>query len=115
MLSALEAVDLVVLFGEDTPIELIRRVAPTILVKGADYRVDQVVGHELVEAHGGEVLLVGLAEGHSTTKLIGDGSGKPLPKPPAPAKKPVDPKNAQKKYTDARSRRSGSSTRTKAE
>jgi D-beta-D-heptose 7-phosphate kinase/D-beta-D-heptose 1-phosphate adenosyltransferase len=96
VLSALEAVDLVVLFGEDTPIELIRRVAPTILVKGADYRVDQVVGHELVEAHGGEVLLVGLAEGHSTTRLIGDG-GKPSPKPPAPAKKPAQPKNAQKK------------------
>jgi hypothetical protein len=42
------------------------------------------------------VLLVGLAEGHSTTRLIGDG-GKPSPKPPAPAKKPAQPKNAQKK------------------
>ena len=79
VLSALEAVDLVVLFDEDTPLELIRRVTPTVLVKGADYQVDQVVGHELVEAHGGEVLLVGLAPGHSTTRLIGKSASKPPP------------------------------------
>jgi D-beta-D-heptose 7-phosphate kinase/D-beta-D-heptose 1-phosphate adenosyltransferase len=70
VLAALEAVDLVVIFEQDTPIELIRRVRPSVLVKGADYRIDQVVGRELVEADGGTVLLVGLAPGHSTTALV---------------------------------------------
>ena len=46
VLAALEAVDLVVVFEEDTPLELIRRVRPTVLVKGGDYRLDQVVGRE---------------------------------------------------------------------
>ena len=50
VLAALEAVDLVVIFEQDTPVDLIRRVKPTVLVKGADYRIDEVVGRELVEA-----------------------------------------------------------------
>jgi len=70
VLAALEAVDLVVIFEEDTPIELIRRVRPKVLVKGADYRIDQVVGREIVEADGGEVVLVDLMEGYSTTRLV---------------------------------------------
>src|SRR5262247_763750 len=70
VLAALEAVDVVVIFEEDTPLELIRRVRPKVLVKGADYRVDQVVGRELVEAHGGEIVLVDLVPGYSTTNLI---------------------------------------------
>jgi D-beta-D-heptose 7-phosphate kinase/D-beta-D-heptose 1-phosphate adenosyltransferase len=70
VLAALAAVDLVVLFGEDTPLELIRRVRPRVLVKGADYRPDQVVGREVVEAEGGEVILVGLVPGHSTSDLV---------------------------------------------
>ena len=70
VLSALEAVDAVVIFEEDTPIELIRRVRPKVLVKGADYSIDQVVGRELVEADGGEVVLVELTPGHSTTALL---------------------------------------------
>src|SRR4029079_3560093 len=69
VLAALEAVDLVVIFEQDTPVELIRRVKPTVLVKGADYRIDQVVGRELVEEFGGKVILVGLAPGYSTTTL----------------------------------------------
>jgi D-beta-D-heptose 7-phosphate kinase/D-beta-D-heptose 1-phosphate adenosyltransferase len=70
VLAALEAVDLVVIFEQDTPLELIRRVRPRILIKGADYRADEVVGHDLVEADGGEVVLVKLAPGYSTTRLV---------------------------------------------
>ncbi|TKW79084.1 MAG: D-glycero-beta-D-manno-heptose-7-phosphate kinase [Bradyrhizobium icense] len=70
VLAALEAVDLVVIFEEDTPIELIAQVKPSVLVKGGDYTREQVVGHEIVEAHGGEVLLVEILEGHSTTSLV---------------------------------------------
>jgi D-beta-D-heptose 7-phosphate kinase/D-beta-D-heptose 1-phosphate adenosyltransferase len=71
VMAALEAVDLVVVFDEDTPLRLIERVRPQILVKGADYRIDDVVGREIVEAGGGEVILVGTVAGHSTTELVG--------------------------------------------
>ncbi len=70
VLAALEAVDLVVIFEEDTPLELIARIEPSVLVKGGDYTRDQVVGHEVVEANGGEVLLVDILEGFSTTSLV---------------------------------------------
>jgi D-beta-D-heptose 7-phosphate kinase/D-beta-D-heptose 1-phosphate adenosyltransferase len=72
VLAALEAVDLVVIFDQPTPLELIRRVRPKVLVKGADYRLDQVVGRELVEADGGSVLLVELAAGQSTSGLVAE-------------------------------------------
>ena len=70
VLAALEAVDLVVVFGEDTPLELIRRLRPRVLVKGADYRREDVVGADLVEADGGEVLLIDLVPGASTTGIV---------------------------------------------
>lgn len=70
VLAALEAVDLVVVFDEDTPIRLIEQIRPSVLVKGGDYTREQVVGYEVVEAHGGEVLLVDVLEGHSTTSLV---------------------------------------------
>jgi len=70
VLAALEAVDLVVVFEEDTPLELIGRVRPAVLVKGADYRREEVVGRDLVEAAGGEVMLVDLVPGHSTTAIV---------------------------------------------
>jgi len=70
LLAALEAVDLVVPFEEDTPLELIRKVRPHVLVKGGDYKREQVVGHEVVEAEGGEVILVELLPERSTTKLV---------------------------------------------
>ena len=70
MLAALEAVDLVVIFEEDTPIRLITAIRPSVLVKGGDYTRDQVVGHEIVEAAGGEVLLVDVLPGFSTTSLV---------------------------------------------
>ena len=70
VLAALEAVDLIAVFDEPTPLELIRRVRPKVLVKGADYSLDQVVGREIVEADGGEVILVDLVAGHSTSALV---------------------------------------------
>lgn len=70
VLAALEAVDLVVVFGTDTPIDLIARILPRVLVKGGDYTHQQVVGHDIVESAGGEVLLVEIAPGHSTTSLV---------------------------------------------
>jgi D-beta-D-heptose 7-phosphate kinase/D-beta-D-heptose 1-phosphate adenosyltransferase len=70
VLAALESVDLVTVFDQDTPLELIRRVRPTVLVKGGDYRKDQVVGRDLVEAQGGEVMLVDPVPGFSTTRIV---------------------------------------------
>lgn len=69
VLSALAAVDAVVAFEEDTPLELIRALEPDLLVKGADYTEDKVVGADLVRAAGGEVALVGLLPGRSTTGI----------------------------------------------
>jgi D-beta-D-heptose 7-phosphate kinase / D-beta-D-heptose 1-phosphate adenosyltransferase len=70
VLAALEAVDLVAVFDEDTPQKLIARVKPMVLVKGADYTHEQVVGREIVEALGGEVVLIDLVPGHSTTSMV---------------------------------------------
>ena len=70
VLAALEAVDLVVIFEEDTPLRLIETIKPNVLVKGGDYTREGVVGHEIVEANGGEVLLVPMMEGFSTTSLV---------------------------------------------
>jgi len=70
VLAALEAVDLVAIFEEDTPIRLITAIKPSVLVKGGDYTREAVVGHEIVEAHGGKVLLVDVLPGFSTTSLV---------------------------------------------
>jgi D-beta-D-heptose 7-phosphate kinase / D-beta-D-heptose 1-phosphate adenosyltransferase len=70
VLAGLAFVDAVVLFAEDTPIDLIARIKPDILVKGADYRIDQVVGREVVESYGGRVVLVELLPDSSTTLII---------------------------------------------
>ena len=69
ILCALSSVDLVVLFDEDTPLQLISTLQPDILVKGNDYRLDQVVGREVVEGYGGKVSLVPLLQGYSTTGI----------------------------------------------
>jgi len=71
VLASVAAVDLVVVFEEDTPFSLIAAIRPDALVKGADYRLDQVVGADLVRSYGGAVILAGLAPGHSTTATIG--------------------------------------------
>lgn len=70
VLAALEAVDLVVIFEEDTPLKLIDRLRPKVLIKGSDYRRDEVVGGDIVEANGGEVVLVEIVPGHSTTEIV---------------------------------------------
>jgi len=70
VLAALAAVDLVTVFEEDTPAEIIAAIVPDVLVKGADWAPDQVVGREVVEANGGRVLLVPVVEGFSTTALV---------------------------------------------
>jgi D-beta-D-heptose 7-phosphate kinase/D-beta-D-heptose 1-phosphate adenosyltransferase len=70
VLAALEAVDLVVIFEEDTPLKLITQIKPSVLVKGGDYTREQVVGHEIIAAHGGEVVLVDIMPGFSTTSLV---------------------------------------------
>jgi len=70
VLEELESIDYLVRFDEDTPLELIRRVRPDVLVKGADYSKSEVVGAEFVEAHGGRVHLAELRPGFSTTGLI---------------------------------------------
>ncbi len=70
VLAAMEAVDAVVLFTEDTPIELIRALRPDVLVKGGDYTPETVVGRSEVESRGGRVVIVPLTAGHSTTSII---------------------------------------------
>jgi len=70
VLSSLKAVDAVVIFAEDTPLELIKALQPDVLIKGADYTVDTVVGAEVVAAYGGRVVLAQLVEGQSTTNTI---------------------------------------------
>ena len=70
VLAGLAFVDAVVLFAEDTPVELIARIRPDILVKGADYRLEQVVGHDIVASYGGKVVLANLIPDSSTTRII---------------------------------------------
>ena len=70
VLAGLGSVDLVAPFDEDTPVELIKAARPDVLVKGADYTVEGVVGHDLVASWGGEVKLAAIVEGYSTTAAI---------------------------------------------
>ncbi len=70
VLAALAVVDLVVPFGEDTPLELIKALVPDILVKGADWPIDKVVGKDIVEAAGGSVQTITFLPDRSTTSII---------------------------------------------
>ncbi len=70
VLSALEAVDATTIFDEDTPLELINAIRPDVLIKGGDYRPDQVVGRDEVEGWGGRLVIVPLVEGYSTTSMV---------------------------------------------
>jgi D-beta-D-heptose 7-phosphate kinase/D-beta-D-heptose 1-phosphate adenosyltransferase len=70
VIAALASVDYVTIFDEPTPRELIARVLPSVLVKGADWTLDQVAGREEVEAAGGRVVSIPLASGYSTTNLV---------------------------------------------
>ena len=70
VLAGLAAVDCVVLFDEDTPLELITRLQPDVLVKGADYSREAIVGANLVESRGGRVVRVPLVHGYSTSSIV---------------------------------------------
>jgi rfaE bifunctional protein nucleotidyltransferase chain/domain len=70
VLSALECVDAVVIFAEDTPAEIIRLVQPDILVKGADWAADAIVGRDTVENRGGRVVRIPVEQGYSTTSIV---------------------------------------------
>jgi len=70
VLAALEMVDYIVLFGEETPEKLIRQVKPDILVKGADYKLNEIVGADFVQSYGGAVKRIRLLKGRSTTDII---------------------------------------------
>ncbi len=70
VLAALACVDRVVLFPEDTPLELLTALQPDVLVKGGDYQVSEIVGREVVEARGGRVLALPFVPGYSTTELL---------------------------------------------
>ena len=70
VVAALECVDAVVIFDEDTPAEIVRACQPDILVKGADWPADQIVGRDTVEARGGRVVRMPVEAGYSTTTLV---------------------------------------------
>ena len=70
VLAALEVVDAVTLFDQDTPLDLVRLLQPDVIVKGGDYSPDTVVGATEVRARGGEVVIIPLTPGHSTTSTI---------------------------------------------
>ncbi|MBU0725809.1 MAG: D-glycero-beta-D-manno-heptose-7-phosphate kinase [Alphaproteobacteria bacterium] len=76
VLGSLASVDMVVVFGEDTPLTLIEALKPDVLVKGADYTVDTVVGADIVQAYGGRIVLATLEDGFSTTGTIARMTGK---------------------------------------
>ncbi len=70
VLAALASIDLIVLFDEETPYELISFLKPDVLVKGNDYEVEKIVGYDVVTANGGKVITIPFLEGFSTTNLI---------------------------------------------
>jgi len=70
VIAALACVDAVVVFDEDTPLEALTKLRPDVLVKGADYSIEQVVGREYVESYGGGVVLVPLVPDYSTSALM---------------------------------------------
>lgn len=70
VLAALASIDLIVLFDEETPYELISFLQPNVLVKGNDYEVEKIVGYDVVTANGGKVITIPFLEGYSTTNLI---------------------------------------------
>ncbi|MBV9947428.1 MAG: D-glycero-beta-D-manno-heptose 1-phosphate adenylyltransferase [Myxococcales bacterium] len=77
LVASLRCVDHVLLFEDDTPRALIERILPDVLVKGGDYRGERVVGQDVVEAHGGRVVIIDLVAGRSTTDLVARIRGEP--------------------------------------
>lgn len=75
ILAAIECVDLVIIFDEDDPLKMIEAIRPDVLVKGGDYRIDQIVGREIVESYGGSVVTTPMVEGVSTTQILAAANG----------------------------------------
>ncbi|WP_251621284.1 D-glycero-beta-D-manno-heptose 1-phosphate adenylyltransferase [Odoribacter lunatus] len=70
LLSSLLFTDKIVFFEEDTPLELIRYIQPDVLVKGSDYKPEDIVGYDIVKSKGGEVITIDLTQGYSTTSIL---------------------------------------------
>jgi len=70
ILASLQFVDRVILFAEETPYNLIQKIKPDILVKGADYKPDEIVGSDIVKANGGKIITIDLVDGYSTTSIL---------------------------------------------
>ena len=70
LLAALDFIDAIVLFSEETPLDLITTLKPDILAKGGDYKIDTIVGHKIVQENGGEVILIPFIDGFSSTNII---------------------------------------------
>jgi D-beta-D-heptose 7-phosphate kinase/D-beta-D-heptose 1-phosphate adenosyltransferase len=70
VLAALAVVDAVVIFDEETPLEIVTAVQPDVLVKGADWAADAIVGRDVVEARGGKVVRIAIADGYSTSAIV---------------------------------------------
>jgi rfaE bifunctional protein nucleotidyltransferase chain/domain len=70
IMASLQFVSAVVLFDEDTPYELIQQVQPDVLVKGSDYKTEDIVGYDIVKAKGGEIVTIDYLEGYSTTGML---------------------------------------------
>jgi len=70
IISSLKPVDYVILFEEDTPYEVIKKIVPDVLIKGADWAIDNIVGKDIVEANGGKVLTISFVNNTSTTNII---------------------------------------------
>ena len=70
IMASLQFVSAVILFDEDTPYELIKKVQPDVLIKGSDYNIEDIVGYDIVKAKGGEVVTIDFIEGYSTTSII---------------------------------------------
>jgi len=74
ILAALEFVNYVIIFEEDTPLNLIKHVRPDILVKGGDYKKEEIVGYEFVTSNGGEIRIIEFIEGYSSSSIIEKGN-----------------------------------------
>ena len=70
ILASLQFVTAVIMFDEDTPYNLIKKIQPDILIKGSDYKIEDIVGYDIVQAKGGEVVTIDFIEGYSTTSII---------------------------------------------
>ena len=70
LLAALSFVDAVIVFDEDTPYELIKSIKPDFLVKGNDYKAEDIVGYDIVKENGGDIVTIKLVEGYSTTSIV---------------------------------------------